>query len=205
MKQTMFLWTVAGLTSLSFSASAITQAEVRAAFKEVGSPDSPPGESFGDKSHIMSVLAEGDVRFIFVCSAGKENGVGDKLEAAAVAALDKSTNGLTIFLRGSLKRLLKKAIVQNEDAFCGVLATQAGSNKKAKSIRNGSIYTSAWRNGVKIESVTDKKHCKNLDRRYLCFEVAEDPKPKNLEFDGVSGCFQYEVNKSLVVPSRMIT
>ncbi len=157
----------------------------------------PPGRSFGDKSHLMVVKADGGVTFIFLCSAGKENGAGDKLVNAIFDGLNQATAGVSVFFRSWIRREIEKGVVNEGDAFCGVFAKKTGGKSKARNVRDGSIYTTSWRNGEKVQSVTDERACKKVHKRYFCFEVAEGPSDDG-EIDGVSGCFEAKVDGRLV-------
>lgn len=182
------------LAPLSASADGLKQTLIQAIEDAVG----PPGNPIGDKSQVVAVNADGDVTFAFLCSAGKEDGAGDQLVDSIFDVLNGATGGVSVLLKPRIKRAIEKGVVNEGDAYCSVLATKTGSKSRASNVKNGSIYTTSWKNGVEVTAVTDRRACKKIHRRYVCFEVAEGPSSSTGEIDGVSGCFQAEVDGTLV-------
>ena len=140
-----------------------------------------PGLEFGEKSKLISINSNSQVSFVFLCSAGKEGGVGDKAVEAVYDALVASTKGMASFVKRRLQKALIKGFVNAGDAYCGVLATRTGTFKKAKNLRSGSIWTTAWLDGKALKTETDSFWCSVLDAHYACFEVAETKDNKELD------------------------
>ncbi|WP_293450154.1 hypothetical protein, partial [Planktotalea sp.] len=60
---------------------------------------------------------------------------------------------------------------------------------------NASIFTAALNGTEKFET---ESACEKIQNRYLCFEVVEAPFSGADEVDGVSGCFEAEIDAKLV-------
>lgn len=157
----------------------------------------PPGHPVGDKTVMLAINGPQDIQLAFICSAGKEEGAGDKIVTAAIEGLEDLTKGVSRLFRNVIKRNLEKAVVNSGDSFCFVIAKEAGSLKRAKNISEGSIYTTSWKDGKEVSARTDTRACKKLRHRFACFEVADAPEDSTPEIDGVSGCFQAKFGDAL--------
>ena len=176
-------------------AGASLRDDIRNAISEAAGP---PGKELGEKSNITVVNAEGNVTFIFVCGAGKEDGFGDKAVDIIFNAVNGATGGFSTLFKHLFKGAIARGFVVEGDAFCGAIAMETGSKKRAKNVTDGSIYVTSWRDGKVIESVTDRKYCKKIQKYRVCYEIAEGSFDGDEEIDGVSGCFQAKINGKLV-------
>jgi len=157
----------------------------------------PPGRQAGERTVITVVHAEGNVRFIFLCSAGKEDGLGDDIVDVVYGAINSATGGFSIAIQPIIKSAISRIVVDEGDAYCAAIATKVGATERAENVSDGSIYTNAWRDGELLKAVTDRQACKNIQQIYVCFEVAEAPLTGGKEIDGVSGCFQSRIDGKL--------
>ncbi|MGB7317989.1 MAG: hypothetical protein WBC85_08495 [Planktotalea sp.] len=158
----------------------------------------PPGNEIGEKTQVVAVNSDDNVTFIFMCSAGKDGGVGDLAVDAIFTAIASATGGIPLLAQNPVKNFISAGIINKGDAYCVAIASETGSTRKAKNVANGSIYTTAWSGNKKGETESDERACEKIQSRYLCFEVVEASFSGGKEVDGVSGCFEAEINKKLV-------
>jgi hypothetical protein len=158
----------------------------------------PPGNPIEDKTQIVAVNADNDVTFIFMCSAGKEEGAGDLAIDAIFTVIATATGGIPLLFQQPVKRLIAKGVVNKGDAYCSAIASKTGTTKKARNVSNASIFTTAWNGATKGETESDESACEKIQNRYLCFKVVEAPFKGGDEVDGVSGCFEAEIDTKLV-------
>uniref|UniRef100_UPI0025F1DA85 hypothetical protein n=1 Tax=Planktotalea sp. TaxID=2029877 RepID=UPI0025F1DA85 len=93
-----------------------------------------PGNAIRDKTQIVAVNADNDVTFIFMCSAGKEDGAGDLAIDAIFTVIATATGGIPLLIQKPVKRLIAKGVVNKGDAYCSAIASKTGTTKKAKNV-----------------------------------------------------------------------
>ncbi len=166
----------------------------------VQSQTGSPGVPFGDYTVLLDQELEGGVSVLAGCSSGKKDGLGADFKDGLAGAIDSIPAPFPLNLaRNTARRKIENGAlsIDEGEGFCFAVAHQAGQFKRAKGLRNGSIYVTSWKDGKIVDQRTDSRFCRNLSANIACFEVVELPAGSSAAVDGVSGCFHTEINGKL--------
>ncbi len=158
---------------------------------------SAPGKTFGDYTVIMDQEIAPQVSILMGCSSGKTDGLGEDIRGSLSSLISAVPSAFpaSLFKDKVRDKIQDGALTIDEgEGFCFAIAHETGKLKRAKKLKNGSIYVTTWKDGKKVDQRTDRFWCKRLSRNVACFEVVELSEDHEGGIDGVSGCFQTEVD-----------
>lgn len=156
-----------------------------------------PGVTRGEYTVFMDEEIAPGVSILMGCSAGKNDGLGEKVRSSLVGVIDGIPAPFPLNIgRNKVSKLVEKGAltIDEGEGFCFAIAHETRRLKRAPKIRKGSIYVTTWKDGKQVGELTDKRYCRRLARRVGCYEVVELPEGHTSGIDGVSGCFQAEVD-----------